>query len=243
MEIPSNIPGAVMSMALFFVAAWIAGFLVRFIFVAPFNLFQTAKAETEQFKLIAQTAEKQLREVTADPDVVITSNTPPVVSEREAVAEAGDLTPGIFVIYRDVRIINRNHRPISLEINLRLKFGNHVHVQVDQREVDRWEALSDDDRDGRFGKIFPEVINVPGGVTEFGSLAYFLANENLAHPSFLALLSGVGADLNTAGDLIDGLRKELDIIEHISGRRDLIDSTGTFDHTMWKSGRTIITVE
>jgi hypothetical protein len=79
--------------------------------------------------------------------------------------------------------------------------------------------------------------------TEFGSLAYFIAAENIAQPPFQALLNSVGAAPDTAGDLINGLRKELEVIEHISGKADLIDATGNFDQRLWRQTVTNITVQ
>ena len=103
MEIPSNIPGAIMAMSLFFVAAWLVGFLVRLIFVAPYHLFARAKSETATIETRAAQAEGRLREITTNPipDIAIETRSVADIIERP---DGG----GLRVIIRDFHLTNRS---------------------------------------------------------------------------------------------------------------------------------------
>jgi hypothetical protein len=231
MEIPSNIPGAVMAFALFFLSAGLFGFLFRMIFVAPFQLLRRSEENNAALRGRLEQQEARLQEIMAPPDFTVMTDHAPLVFEREAVPEATGGLPGTLIVFREVRIINRSNRNLSIQCKLKLWLVSSFYYAVDQIPATAVGTLNDEGIASAIGRQLPDVINVAGPAVESGSLAFFVPNddENVRRTVFLALLRRFPKE--NVGDTISELRKEIEIIDLLSGLRAECDATVGFSYT------------
>jgi hypothetical protein len=210
-----------------FIVTWTVSFLTRLI-NAPVEL-----CSREMIR--ADAAQARLREATAAPDVTIETDKDPLVFERESVPEAAGRPPGILIVFRDVKIINRSSRNLSVGFRLRIWLRPGFYYSLDQTSVRAWDALGDEEATSRIiGPRFQEVIGIGASAVESGSLAFFIPSDddNVKRSVFLSLMNRFPN--RNIGDLIGDLPKELEIVEHLSGRRAEIDATTAFSYSMRK---------
>jgi hypothetical protein len=210
-----------------FIVTWTVSFLARLI-NAPVELYSREIIR-------ADAAQARLGEATAAPDVTIETDKDPLVFERESVPEAAGRPPGILIVFRDVKIINRSSRNLSVGFRLRIWLRPGFYHSLDQTSVRAWDTLSDEEAASRIiGPRFPEVIGIGASAVESGSLAFFIPSDddNVKRSVFLSLMNRFSN--GNIGDLIGDLPKELEIVEHLSGRRAEIDATTAFSYNMRK---------
>jgi hypothetical protein len=174
---------------------------------APVTMFHEQKERADALQL-------ELENPIAD--LAIESPHKPVISEREP-NEKSDNVPGIFIIFRDVRVINRGERNWSIECVLKIKLNEIAFLS--RKQINNFQETQIVDLGQRLpeslGVRFPDVFNIDARSTIDSYFAFFIGYPILNSTKMAIRVGGYGPEMN----LLDIIRKSeliLEVVEHIS---------------------------
>jgi hypothetical protein len=163
------------------------------------------------------------------PDVVINSPHPPDVVQRIP-NDKRDNHPGIFFIFRNIRIINKDPKSASIECNLIIRFAEWAYIRCSQ--IEPWQE-NRDDSDARLpaalGERIPKVLNIEGRKTVEGYFAFFIADGDMPTVSPMLKIATQGKETNkTPLETISKLPFVFEVTEHLSGLQKGVDASSRF---------------
>jgi hypothetical protein len=234
MQIPNDWLGGVISGGILLAATLSIVFLGRLILVAPFELHRDAVAKANE-------SEKRRIEMMSDPHVVIHTDKDPLVVEREDLPESEGKPPGLFIVYRDIRITNRGNSKVSVEFKLKIVVEERFSILADQTTVRAWSALKEEeDFKHIIGQMLPEVSNVDQNYTQPGTLVFFIPMHNPAG-SVIRQITGRMFPGNIGDFVADHCGKEITVTDILSGQTAEFDASGAFSYILrrdafWNEG-------
>jgi hypothetical protein len=223
MEIPNSILGGVVSGGILFSATWLIVLIGRLLLLAPFELQREATQKAEN-------AETRRKEAVANPHILVVTDRDPVIMERENMPDADSNTPGIFIIFRDFRIINRGTARASLEFELRIVVDGRLYMIADQLNAGVWDALMQEEAIRNVtGQILPKVLNIDGKDTIIGVLIFFIPMRDITKSVVLQILERLSQ--GNVGDMIaNHCGKAMVVTDHLSGQVAEFDVTRAFSY-------------
>jgi hypothetical protein len=206
---PETAWGALLGGLAGFIITWLIAFTGR-LFTVPAALYYKEKDRADGLAAKGEI-----------PDVVIESPNKPDVVQRLP-KQKGNNHPGMFVIFKNIRVINRDARDASIECRLHIKFADSASVRCTQ--IEPWEETLDDP-DSRLpvvlGDRIPKVLNIQGRRTIDGHLACFISDKDMPFMEQMFKLIPK-KEWERMVELVNRLPFELEVNEHISSRVKLI---------------------
>jgi hypothetical protein len=163
------------------------------------------------------------------PNVVINSPHSPDVVQRMP-NEKADNHPGIFIIFKNMRVINKDPEPASIECNLIIRCAASAYVRCSQ--IEPWQE-NIDDSDGKLpsalGERIPKVLNIEGTKTIDGYFAFFIADDDMPMLKQMVRISTQGKETDKRPlDIISKLPFVFEVTEHLSGCQKGVDASSHF---------------
>ena len=216
---PETAAGVLLGGLAGFVITWLIVFAAR-LFSVPATLYYKEKDRADGLAAKSDIL-----------DILIESPRRPDVVQRLP-NKNGDNHPGIFIIFRNIRIVNRDQRDASIECRLHIKFGQSASLRCTQ--VEPWEENLDDP-DSRLpaelGERIPQVLNIQGRKTVHGHFAFFISDKDMPFMEQMFKL----IPKNEGERMVDSISKlpfELEVNEYISSIVKLIVASNNFSFVM-----------